>query len=85
MCNINCGTRTINTVHVTTKNPKCELIHKGECIGYCPVLKKDAKQVKVKESEDGVYIRCEGCGKVYGREIGFFADCFEPYQQHETD
>ena len=37
-------------------------------------------QYLVKEDDDGVYLRCGGCGKVHGHEIGEFADGFSPSQ-----
>lgn len=42
----------------------------------CPETGKEENQIKVRGSEDGVYLRCEGCGKVRGYEIGYFADKF---------
>jgi len=36
----------------------------------CPVTKKEEAQVILKESEDGVMLKCKGCGKVHSHEIG---------------
>jgi uncharacterized Zn finger protein len=42
----------------------------------CKTTGKDEPQYLVKEDDDGVYLRCGGCGKVHGHEIGYFADLF---------
>ena len=42
----------------------------------CPETKKEEDQTTVRESENGIYLRCGGCGKVRGYEIGYFADKF---------
>lgn len=39
----------------------------------CQKTGKDEEQEIVKESEDGVTLRCLGCGKVHSHEIGEFA------------
>lgn len=38
----------------------------------CNVTGKMEKQTIVKESDDGVTLKCEGCGKTHGHEIGYF-------------
>lgn len=48
---------------------------------FCKNTKKDEWQRTVKESENGVYLECSGCGKVRGYEIGFFADVFQGSKQ----
>lgn len=42
----------------------------------CAKTGKEENQIKVRSSEDGIYLKCEGCGKVRGYEIGFFAELF---------
>lgn len=44
---------------------------------FCKKTGKDEWQRTVRESEDGVYLKCDGCGKIRGYEIGFFADIFQ--------
>ena len=41
---------------------------------YCPKTEKMEKQIVIKESEDGITLKCLGCEKIYGKEIGYFAD-----------
>lgn len=43
----------------------------------CKVTGKDEKQFTVKQSEDGIHLKCEGCGQTRGYEIGFFSDKFK--------
>lgn len=47
---------------------------------FCKKTGKDEPQYKDRESEDGIYLRCSGCGKITGYEIGFFADLFNAEQ-----
>ena len=41
---------------------------------FCRTTGKVEKQELVKSSEDGFYLKCLGCGKVHGYEIGRFAE-----------
>ena len=41
---------------------------------FCRNTEKEEPQYLVQMDEDGVYLECAGCGKQYGREIGYFAD-----------
>jgi uncharacterized Zn finger protein len=43
---------------------------------YCEETGKMEPQFKVRGSEDGIYLRCGGCGKVHGHEIGEFSYLF---------
>lgn len=38
-------------------------------------------QLVVRESEDGIYLKCAGCDKVQGYEIGFFAHKYQSYTE----
>jgi hypothetical protein len=44
---------------------------------YCASTGKDEPQFLVKSDEDGVTLRCGGCGTIHSHEIGYFADLFE--------
>ena len=41
---------------------------------FCKATGRDEPQIVVRESEDGIYLKCKGCGVIRGYEIGFFAD-----------
>lgn len=43
----------------------------------CPDTRRDEPQYLVKMNVDGVRLRCGGCNKTYGREIGYFADKYQ--------
>lgn len=40
---------------------------------FCPETGKLEKQTVVKQREDGVTLKCAGCGKEHSHEIGYFA------------
>lgn len=42
----------------------------------CPITKKKEDQEIIKESEDGIYLKCSGCKQIKGYEIGYFSDYF---------
>jgi len=44
---------------------------------FCSQTGKDEWQSIVSESEDGITLRCNGCGKEHSHEIGEFADRFQ--------
>lgn len=44
----------------------------------CSITGLDEPQYVVKETEDGITLRCEGCGKHHSHEIGFFAHLYHP-------
>lgn len=50
---------------------------------YCNKTEKDEWQLVVKESEDGVILKCEGCGGEHDHEIGEFADKFQLFKIRE--
>jgi len=37
---------------------------------YCPTTKREEFQEILREDDDGMYLKCVGCGKTYGKEIG---------------
>jgi translation initiation factor 2 beta subunit (eIF-2beta)/eIF-5 len=41
---------------------------------FCKATGRDEPQIVVRESEDGIYLKCKGCGAIRGYEIGLFAD-----------
>lgn len=43
---------------------------------FCTKTEQDESQYVVSKSEDGITLRCAGCGKVHSYEIGFFAELF---------
>lgn len=43
----------------------------------CKETGKSEVQYVVRESEDGITLRCGGCGDIHSHEIGFFADLYE--------
>ena len=51
---------------------------------YCKKTGQDEWQLVVKESEDGIYLKCEGCGVEHGHEIGEFADKYQLYKCREV-
>lgn len=47
---------------------------KGETVNLlCLTTKRLEEQEVLKEIEDGITLKCRGCGKVHGHEIGEFA------------
>ena len=44
---------------------------------HCKNTGKDEPQYVVRESEDGITLRCGGCDKTHSHEIGFFAELYE--------
>jgi len=43
---------------------------------HCKNTGKDEPQYVVKESEDGITLKCGGCDKTHSHEIGFFAELY---------
>lgn len=43
-------------------------------IMHCKNTGKDEPQYTMRVSEDGITLRCGGCGKTHSHEIGFFAE-----------
>lgn len=39
----------------------------------CPHTRKEEGQEIVRESEDGISLKCKGCGKIHHHEIGELA------------
>jgi len=44
---------------------------------YCPITKKDEEQAIIKKDDDGIYLKCKGCNKTYGKEIGEMSFLFD--------
>ena len=47
----------------------------------CPKTRKLENQETVKESEDGITLKCGGCGKIHSHEIGELAEFFDNGQE----
>ncbi len=48
---------------------------------HCPRTDSDEIQLVIKESEDGITLQCNGCGKIHSHEIGELADLFNPLNE----
>lgn len=44
---------------------------------FCLITNQEEPQFVVKMDDDGVTLRCAGCGGIRGYEIGFFADKYQ--------
>lgn len=51
----------------------------------CKETGKEEDQLVVRESEDGIYLECVGCGLIRGYEIGRFAHLYASTESRGSD
>lgn len=52
-----------------------EKVNKSNIMMNCPVTNKREIQIIIRETEDGIFLKCEGCGKEHSHEIGEIRGC----------